>query len=704
METTEAKSSPRPARRATWQPFPDIDLRQLDRLTDDTGMFQHATHLLPDPTHGYCIDDNARALIAALYYAHLRGYDERTVALQRYLAFVAYGYNGENGRFRNFMSYDRRWLEEAGSEDSHGRTIWSLGTAVRFAPNEPIRELAGELFRKGLPACRELEWVQPWMFVLMGLDDYLRARPDDEEAAAFRRELGERYYQTLLENRTDDWPWWSDRLTWGIGHLPSALLITGHALGRDDMVQDALRSLKWCIEVQTAPEGHLSIVGNHGWFVRGREKAKFDQQPLEAFALVRACLAAARITGDDAWADQAWICFEWFRGHNDVGEPLYYEATGGCQDGPSASGPNANQGAESSLAYLLSVLELHLYREHQAGRMPIETVPRTLGYAIVGVSGFAEFCLEQYRDIGGLRPVAVWNRTTSKARKLAETEHIDAYDELEEMLADPRVHLVHVATTPDLHAEHSLAALRAGKHVLCEKPLATNLADAQEMIDTAAKRDRVLGVNFMMRYGPMAEPVRQLVASGLLGAPLRGSFTNRADDSGLSDDHWFWDESRSGGIFIEHGVHFFDLVNSWLGEGGILAASRLYRPGQAKIDQVACEARYGEQTTASFYHGFLQPSPLDQQDFRVVFERGQIGLTGWIAQEMTLEAVLDEAGLERLRDLLPEMAFETRERFTGAERAIRRRGREERIDRHVVGRWQITEDKQVIYGQALRAL
>lgn len=685
------------------EPLPEIDLRQLLRLSDDTGIFQHATHLLPDPTHGYCIDDNARALIAAVLHAELRGYDEHTVPLQRYLAFVAYAFNTENGRFRNFMSYGRRWLEDAGSEDSHGRALWALGVTVQRAPDAPVRDFADQLFLKGLPAVRaQLNHLHPWAFTLLGLDAYLQAK-DHGEAQALRDELAEKLYRQWADHTDESWPWWEDILTWGNARLPHAMLLSGHAMGRQDMLDAALRALKWCLEVQTSSEGHLSIIGNNGWYVRGGEKAAFDQQPLEACALVDACLAAAEITGESQWAQHAWTCYEWFRGRNDVGAPLYHEETGGCQDGLSAHGPNQNQGAESSLAYLLSVLALHYYYERRAGRITVAG-PKVLGLAVVGASQFARFCLEQYAQLDAIQPVAVWNRTTSRARALASSYDIKVYDELQDMLSDPAVHLVHVATTPDVHAEHAIAALHAGRHVLCEKPIATDLVDAQHLIQAATERDRRLAVNHMMRYGPMYKPVRQLIESGLLGAPLRGMFINRAGDANLPPEHWFWDESVSGGILVEHGVHFFDLLRGWLGEGHVAEAWQMERPRTQLVDQVGCEVRYPPQTTVNFYHGFHQPTALDEQELRLIFEQGELHLRGWISRELNLHAVLTAAQLEQLRALLPEAEVQTLRQLSGEQRRMRFRQHEVMLDREVRLHWVVPSDRQTLYADATRAL
>jgi hypothetical protein len=346
---------------ATWRELPRVDLRHLGKMTDDTGLFQHALYSVPDPEHGYCIDDNARALLAALLHAGLFGYDEKVMPLHRYLMFMAYAFNNDAGVFRNFMAYDRRWLEDVGSPDSQARAIWALGTAVADAPDDDTRDLASELIRKALPGAATFEFLRSKAFALIGLHEWLLVTPDDRAA----HDLRERYANDLMDafrhHDDDDWPWCEELATYDNAKLCHALMISGAAMGRDDMVVQGLKSLRWLLDVQRAEDGHLSIIGNDGWLPRGGRRAPFDQQPLEAHALVHGCLAAASISGDTAWAGEAWRCFRWFTGDNDLGVSLYAEDTGGCMDGLQANGANRNQGAESTLAYLLSVLELHRY-------------------------------------------------------------------------------------------------------------------------------------------------------------------------------------------------------------------------------------------------------------------------------------------------------------------------------------------------------
>ncbi|MEX0776547.1 MAG: Gfo/Idh/MocA family oxidoreductase [Phycisphaeraceae bacterium] len=706
----------------SWEPLPPIDLRQLLRMTDDTGLMQHAVHATPDSRHGYCIDDNARGLIAALYYAQLRGYDERVVPLQRYLQFLVYAFNEETRRFRNFMGYDRRWLEDVGSADSQGRTIWALGLAVSLAPNKTVRSLARELMHKALPGVEQLAPLRARCFALLGLDAFLKAEPHDAYARKLRDHLANWLYETFKERAGDNWPWWEDTVTYDNAKVPHALLVCGQAMARQDMIDAALRALRWLLVVQTAPQGHLSIIGNHGWLRRDGQRAQFDQQPIEAWALVEGCLAAAKVSAEADWVDHAWRCFAWFRGRNDLGISLYHEETGGCQDGLQADGANVNQGAESVLAYLLSVLELHRYREDRAGRIAIDPPPRTLGYAIIGASGFADFCLKQYGGLDRLEPVAVWSRTVEHARGFADRWKLRACAQLDDMLEDPQVQLVHVATTPATHANLALEALRRGKHVLVEKPLATSVVDAQEMIQAAKQRDRTLSVHFVMRYGPLAEAMKKIVGQGALGAPLRGMVTNCAGDAGLPADHWFWDIKQSGGIFIEHGVHFFDLLRSWLGEGQVIYAHRQRRPGggdrptshdpelQASngrvVDQVTCDVAYGPQTSVSFYHGFHQSPHMDRQDVRLIFERGEVVLEGWIARKIRVRAVLDEEQIDAVAAALPQAPapkVQTLRELRGGDAVAQRRWRREPVSREVLITWESDADASAVYGQAVRA-
>lgn len=365
--------------------LPEVDLRQMLVLTDDTGIAQHAMYGTPDFHHGYCTDDNARALIAAIVAMRLEAHSPETlivpegvephdllVLAQRYLGFLHYAFNAERKRFKNFMSFDRRWLEDVGSQDSHARSLWALGLAVTVGHVDAVTELAGKLFRSSLPGVEDFRHVRPWAYALLGISEYLWACPDDDEVAEHGQRLSTRLFEVWKSNSAREWPWWEDELTWGNAKLPHALLLMGEFHKNQEMIGAASRSLQWLSEVQTNEKGQFSIIGNQGWYVRGRKRARFDQQPIEAQSHVQACLAAARITRDAYWTREALRAFRWFQGENDSGIPLYNEETGGGHDGLQENGVNENQGAESTLAYVLSVLELHRYRylQHHDGQLP----------------------------------------------------------------------------------------------------------------------------------------------------------------------------------------------------------------------------------------------------------------------------------------------------------------------------------------------
>jgi len=356
-------------------PLPDIDLRHLQRLTDDTGVYQHAVYATPDANHGYCIDDNARALIAGLLHADLHGLDEAAVPLHTYLNFIAYAYNADTKQFRNFMAFDRSWLEDAGSHDSQGRNLWAMGLTVKLGPTQSIRDLGRELFGRALPALDGLGFIRSWGFALLGLDAYLDAHPDDTASGEMFSTYAEKLFAAYTQHATPEWPWWEDVVTYDNAKLPHALLIAGSRLQQPDMTAAGLAALRWLLEqqIEHGADGkpHLSIIGNDGWLVRGQPRAQFDQQPLEAYAMVDACLAAARVVTSPEdrrrWEADARLCYEWFTGRNDLGVVMLDPETGGGRDGLEPNGANQNQGAESSLAPLLATLEMHRYAAEAAG-------------------------------------------------------------------------------------------------------------------------------------------------------------------------------------------------------------------------------------------------------------------------------------------------------------------------------------------------
>ncbi len=352
-------------------PQPKLD--HIIRLTDNVGIIQHAKYIVPDRYHGYCTDDNARALIAVLMAKDMiEDNDMFTNLACTYMSFLHHAFNEETGRFRNFMGYDRRWLEEVGSEDSHGRAMWGLGEAIAMAESFNIRAVAQNIFEKALPQVLEFKSPRTWAFTVVGTLAYLRRFSGDSEVRRIHEKLAGKLLIQYKNNASDDWPWIEDTINYANGKIPQALIMSGSYLHQPEMLQAGLDWLKWLVEIQTDTKGHFVPIGNKGWYKRGGEKARFDQQPLEAFHIIEACREAYRATNDLMWLKHAQNCIEWFLGRNDLNTPLYDHNTGGCYDGLQATGPNLNQGAESTLVCFLSLLTFNQLRIHQISVDAIE--------------------------------------------------------------------------------------------------------------------------------------------------------------------------------------------------------------------------------------------------------------------------------------------------------------------------------------------
>jgi glycosyltransferase involved in cell wall biosynthesis len=339
--------------------LPEIKLDHLKALTDDTGLLQHANYTIPDRTHGYCTDDNARALlVAAMGQKYLPTSDlGLDFLIGHYLGFLLYSFNEKNGRFRNFMTYSRQWKEEIGSEDAHGRALWCIGKAVAFLQNPGQLAMSTTLFNKALRSVENFLSPRAIAFCLVGIHAYLEKFSGDSDVRRTREVLADRLFDQFKNNATESWPWLEKALNYANGKLPHALLLSGQWMQRSDMIEIGLRSLKWLLTIQTE-DGHFVPIGNNGWYKEGESKARFDQQPIEANAMIEACVEAFNITRDKSWFDNAVMCFNWFLGHNDLNLPLYDPKTGGCRDGLMSDGINQNEGAESSLAWLLSLMTL----------------------------------------------------------------------------------------------------------------------------------------------------------------------------------------------------------------------------------------------------------------------------------------------------------------------------------------------------------
>jgi glycosyltransferase involved in cell wall biosynthesis len=343
--------------------LPPLKLDHMRHMTDDTGMIQHANFIVPNYQEGYSIDDNARALIVSTHLAELELDDGAAFALAyRYLAYIGYAFNRENGRFRNFMDYQRNWLEESGSEDSHGRTLWALGTVLGRSNTPALQSTAGWLFEQALPAILHTTSPRAWAFTLIGIHEYLRRFDGDRRANQVRDELAGRLLNLYQQSRSAEWCWYEAGLSYCNAVLPQAMLMCGQWIPNEAMTEAGLESLGWLADLQRADRvgGHFVPIGSNGFYEQHGERARFDQQPVEAQTMASASLEAYRSTGDERWRTEAQRAFEWFLGRNDLNLPLYDPTTGGCRDGLHPDRPNENQGAESTLAFLQTVLELRL--------------------------------------------------------------------------------------------------------------------------------------------------------------------------------------------------------------------------------------------------------------------------------------------------------------------------------------------------------
>ncbi len=340
--------------------LPLLNLSHLFALTDDTGILQHSVAIVPNYNEGYTTDDNARALILTTMLEEIMqdtGPKTDKLAI-RYLAFLMYAFNPGLGRFRNFLSYERRWLEDCGSEDSHGRALWALGSVLGRSKSQKLRSVAGQLFSIALPATSKFSSPRAWAFTLIGINEYLQRFSGDRAAQNIETILVGKLMDLYKRNSTPDWPWLEDILAYSNAKIPHALLLCGQRLSNNEMKDVALTALGWLTTIQQSKEGYFEPIGSNGFYRRGGERAHFDQQPIEAYGMVLACLETYRVTGDERWYKEAERAFEWFLGRNDGRLPLYDTTTGGCCDSLHSDRVNENQGAESTLAFLLSLLEM----------------------------------------------------------------------------------------------------------------------------------------------------------------------------------------------------------------------------------------------------------------------------------------------------------------------------------------------------------
>jgi glycosyltransferase involved in cell wall biosynthesis len=341
--------------------LPEIKLEHLSQMTDSTGIFQHAILTVPNFTEGYCTDDNARAFILTTLLDELSEEPKLVRTLSTtYAAFLNHAFDDKTQRFHNFMSFDRHWLDEQGSEDCQARALWALGVGVGRSPQRSFQIMAGQLFARALPVVPTFTSPRAWAFSLIGIHEYLRRFGGDRSVSQIRDTLVARLMDIFDRASHPDWPWFEEELSYDNAKLAHALILSGRTNGHQRAFDRGIQALRWLVELQTSENGHFRPIGSNGFYRRGGTRSNFDQQPIEAYAMVSACLEAYRATSDPSWHEQAHRAFDWFLGWNDLGLELHSINTGGCRDALHVDRVNANQGAESTLAFLLSLAEMKL--------------------------------------------------------------------------------------------------------------------------------------------------------------------------------------------------------------------------------------------------------------------------------------------------------------------------------------------------------
>ncbi|HWR14798.1 MAG TPA: glycosyltransferase family 4 protein [Terriglobales bacterium] len=382
MQTPRIAFSDLNAKR-TLDRLPSIKLDQLNRMTDHTGLLQHAVFSVPNYREGYATDDNARALIVAVLTEQLgiTATSESAKLASCYLAFLWHAFNPATGRFRNFLNYERKWLEAEGSEDSHGRALWGLGIVLGRSKSPGLRGTAGRLFESAVPAIRSFSSPRAWAFSALGLQEYLDCFPGDRAALQTRDEMAHRLLGLYASTHSPGWNWFEDVLAYSNARLPQALIACASRASDKVMLASGLESLDWFVSMQHCEtKGHFVPIGSQGFYRKGAERARFDQQPIEAGAVVSACLQAFRATGDDRWLKEAWSAFNWFLGDNDLQIVLYDSSTGGCRDGLHPDRANENQGAESTLSFLMALLEMRLLEDADIPKAKHEVRAGSVGF------------------------------------------------------------------------------------------------------------------------------------------------------------------------------------------------------------------------------------------------------------------------------------------------------------------------------------
>jgi glycosyltransferase involved in cell wall biosynthesis len=335
----------------------ELGIAAIERMCDSTGIFQHSRFDVPDRNHGYCVDDNARALMLACRDSRMAGH-----WLPIYAGFVDHAWNPETERFRNFMGFDRRWRETAGSEDSCGRTVWALGFAATTAPEASMRDWARALYDRVIEPLSRMRSPRAQAFMMLGTAQFAEATSADPQSAKLLARWGDALLGNRSEYRRPGWDWFEPVLAYDNARLPEALIRAGLAIGRKDFIDGGLQTLKWLVEQQTTADGHFRAIGSDSFGRLYAAPMPFDQQPLEAWATVDGCLAAYDASGSAAWQAAARNAYLWFLGKNELGLALGDAATGECFDGLMPTGVNRNRGAESILAFHLATIAIQRHR------------------------------------------------------------------------------------------------------------------------------------------------------------------------------------------------------------------------------------------------------------------------------------------------------------------------------------------------------
>ncbi len=340
--------------------LPELKLDHVERLTDSVGIFQHAVYAMPDYTEGYCVDDNARALLLMVLLEET-GHDTpvRGQLATKYAAFLQYAFDSDSRRFRNFMTFDRSWRDELGSDDCFGRCLWVLGTCLGRSKHRSFQAWAAGLFLQALPGLEAIYSPRALAFGLIGVQEYLNHLGGDRNVRVIGDTATERLIGLYEQQSDENWPWFEPVLSYANAKMPHALIFSGRHGGAhaERALELGLQTLRWLVAEQTR-KGRFVPIGSNGFYHRGGARARFDQQPIEAQATVSACLEAFEATQDPFWRDEAQRAFEWFLGRNDLDRPLYNPSSGGCYDGLHFDRVNLNQGAESTLAFLLALAEM----------------------------------------------------------------------------------------------------------------------------------------------------------------------------------------------------------------------------------------------------------------------------------------------------------------------------------------------------------